>query len=209
MEYEKFYHIILESVINIITQDRLYDKNVETIVTDNEIGLINPVKKFFPNSHHISFFFHYQQDIINNLRHYGLLKRENDIENEIIINKLSSLPIIYNGDMNIVYKSLDKIAKKYPLYANFIENYFKKYQIRFFENHSLNNQSVPIDCRTNNFLENYSDYIKKKLGEKRVINWINFLHFIKEESNRTITKLQENANFNKLYAYNKNLKISI
>ena len=49
---------------------------------------------------------------------------------------------------------------------------------------------------TNNFLENYNRYIKFKLGEKRIVNLINFLHFIKEESDRAINKLINNNNSN-------------
>ena len=48
---------------------------------------------------------------------------------------------------------------------------------------------MPTDCRTNSFLENYNGYIKNKLGKHRLINWVNFLNFLKEESQRSINKL--------------------
>ena len=48
---------------------------------------------------------------------------------------------------------------------------------------------MPTDCRTNSFLENYNGYIKSKLGKNRIINWVNFLYFLKEESQRSINKL--------------------
>ena len=51
---------------------------------------------------------------------------------------------------------------------------------------------MPEKFRTNNFLENYNRFIKLKFGEKRVINWIDFLHFIKEESERSLNKLINN-----------------
>ena len=69
----------------------------------------------------------------------------------------------------------------------------------------MNYDLVPINFRTNNFLENYNKYIKLKLGEKRKINWINFLHFIKEESNRSLNKLINDTNYN-LNIYDEKIK---
>jgi hypothetical protein len=60
----------------------------------------------------------------------------------------------------------------------------------------LDYQSIPSNCRTNNFLENYNGYIKTHLGKNRYINWVNFIHFIKTESQRNLNKLHENANLN-------------
>ncbi len=62
---------------------------------------------------------------------------------------------------------------------------------KYFEDQSLNYNLVPKDCRTNNFLENYNGYIKSKLGKHRIINWVNFLNFIKDESGRNINKLYD------------------
>ena len=42
-------------------------------------------------------------------------------------------------------------------------------------------------------MENYNGYIKRILGN-RIINWVNFLNFIKDESERSITKLLDNSN---------------
>ncbi len=43
-------------------------------------------------------------------------------------------------------------------------------------------------------MENYNGYIKRILGKNRIINWVNFLNFIKDESERSITKLLDNSN---------------
>ena len=48
---------------------------------------------------------------------------------------------------------------------------------------------IPKYCLTNSFLENYNGYIKSKLGKLRLIDWVNFINFIKEESSRIINKL--------------------
>ena len=53
---------------------------------------------------------------------------------------------------------------------------------------------MPVNYRTNNFLENYNKYIKDKLGEKRIINWISFLHFIKEKNEKSLNKMINNTN---------------
>lgn len=55
---------------------------------------------------------------------------------------------------------------------------------------------IPLDCRTNNYIESY-DYLKTHFGKKRIINWINLIHFIKTiktESKRGIEKLYNNKN---------------
>ena len=94
--------------------------------------------------------------------------------------------------MNYVKQKLENIITKYTKYQNFINNYFIKEKLKYFEDNSLNYDLVPEKFRTNNFLENYNRFIKTKLGEKRIINWINFLHFIKEESERSLNKLINN-----------------
>ena len=56
---EIIYDNAFNSVINIITNNRKLDLNVESVVTDSEKALYNVVKKYFPNSLRISCFFHY------------------------------------------------------------------------------------------------------------------------------------------------------
>jgi len=183
------YDYIFNSVINIITNNRKIDLNILSIVSDSEKALINSIKKFFPNSLRISCYFHYKQDLIRNIKLYGLYKKKDkDISNKII-QKLSNLPFEYNGDMNIINQRINSLIKKYPLYENYINNYFKVNKYDYFEDLSLDYNRIPHDCRTNNYLENYNGYIKKQLGKNRIINWVNFIHFIKLESRRSIEKL--------------------
>ena len=65
------------------------------------------------------------------MRTYGLLKKEFKKKSEKIIKILSSLPIIYKGDINFINDTLDMVKEKYPIYKNFIE---KKLNI-FWINH--------------------------------------------------------------------------
>ena len=99
------------------------------------------------------------------------------------------MPFIYKGDMNIINNILDELSSKYKKYYNFINSYFKVNKLQYFKDFSLDYSTIPKDCRTNNYLENYNGFIKLKLGKNRVINWINFINFIKEESSRAIEKL--------------------
>ena len=71
---EQMYDLVFESIINIIIKKNIDELNYETIVTDQEIALINVIKKYFPNSHRIACLFHYKQDILRNLKTYGLYK---------------------------------------------------------------------------------------------------------------------------------------
>ncbi len=91
--------------------------------------------------------------------------------------------------MKIINQKLNKIIKKFPLYENYINNYFKVNKYEYFEDLSLDYNRISIDFRTNNYLENYNGYIKNQLGKNRIINWVNFIHFIKLESRRSIEKL--------------------
>ena len=68
--------------------------------------------------------------------------------------------------------------------------------MQYFIDNSLNYDIIPEDCRTNNFLENYNGYIKLNLGKHRIINWVNFIHFIKSESSRSIERLMNSVNNN-------------
>ena len=73
---EYLYDLVFHSLLRIVWHDNLEHILVETIVTDQEKALINMVKKYFPNSLRISCLFHYKQDILRNLRLYGLMKKK-------------------------------------------------------------------------------------------------------------------------------------
>ena len=194
---EILYEIVFQSIINNILQETVSNLQYETIVTDQEIGLINATKKYFRNGQRISCLFHYKQDILRNLKSYGLYNKKYKTDSDIILNKLGKLPFIFKGNIEIFDKECRDIKENYPKYTNFIENYFIINKKIYFQDGSLNYFNVPKDCRTNNYLENYNGYIKSKLGKHRLTNWVNFLNFIKEESKRNIDKLY-NATSNRL-----------
>ena len=73
---EILYNYIFESLLRIIWSGKIEDINVQTIVTDQEIALVNVVKKFFPKSLRISCLFHYKLYLMRNLRTYGLMKKK-------------------------------------------------------------------------------------------------------------------------------------
>ena len=65
--YEKYFDIIFHSILNILTQNNVYVLPVEVVVPDiNSFKKI--VKKYFPNTLHISCYFHYMKDIFRNLK---------------------------------------------------------------------------------------------------------------------------------------------
>ena len=82
-------------------------------------------------------------------------------------------------------------------------------KLPYFEDNSLNYYNVPKDARTNNFLENYNGYIKNKLGKFRTVNWVNFLNFIKEESDRSIQKLLATNIKTEKYSYKPSKEIKL
>ena len=99
------------------------------------------------------------------------------------------MPFQYTSNINFILEECKKINSEYPLYTNFINNYFLKFHLDYFKDNSLNYSNIPKDCRSNSFLENYNGIIKRKLGKNRIVNWVNFINFIKDESSRSIEKL--------------------
>ena len=116
--------MLFDSVFKIISNFTKDIISFETVVTDQESALINIVNKYFPNTRRITCFFHYKEDLIRNLRKYGLLKDKLKQSNKIIIGILSCLPIIYKGDMNLLENILNNIKEdeKLKIYTNYIEN---------------------------------------------------------------------------------------
>ena len=53
----------------------------------------------------------------------------------------------------------------------------------------------------NKLFENYSEIFKWSLGKNKYIHWINYIHFIKSESNRIKDKIYKNCNQNIIYRY--------
>ena len=119
-----FYDYIFQSVYNILTENKKLDIKFKIITTDSEEALIKSFKKYFPNSIRISCYFHYIQAIIRNIKKYGLYKKEDKLISNIIIKILSSLSIIYKGDLQIINNICEKISIKYPKHSNYISNYF-------------------------------------------------------------------------------------
>ena len=186
---EILYDLIFESLVKIIFDNNMNKLAWETIVTDQELALVNSIKKYFPNCKRISCLFHYKQDILRNLKSYGLYKKVSKLDSDNLLDALGRIPFIYKGDMKIFESECKKLSNEFPKYVNFINNYFITNKRKYFEDGSLDYSKVPKDCRSNSFLENYNGFIKNKLGKYRIINWVNFMNFLKEESQRSITKL--------------------
>jgi len=134
---EEYYNFVFKDVLDIITIQNKFCISINTIVTDSEKGLINTVKKFFPKAKRISCLYHYKQDIIRNLRSYGLYKKKDKKNSELIIKKLGAFPFEYKGNMTYLEEQIKFIINKFPLYENFMNNYFKAYKYPFFKDNSL------------------------------------------------------------------------
>ena len=96
--------------------------------------------------------------------------------------------------MKKIDNKLNNIIKKYPIYENYINNYFKENKLEYFKDFSLDYNRIPKDCRTNNYLENYNGYIKNQLGKNHIINWVNFIHFLKLERQSSTEKITNPKN---------------
>ena len=94
---QDLYDLVFNSLINIITDNRKIDLDISSIITDTEKALINVVKKYFPNSQRIACYFHFKQDLLRNLKSYGLYKNSHKATSDLILKKLGKLPFKYRG----------------------------------------------------------------------------------------------------------------
>ena len=113
--------------------------------------MINCVKKYFPNAQRISCLFHYKQDILRNLKQYGLYKKDLKDTSMKKLNELGNLPFKYKGNLKYIYDKCNYLSIEYSNHYNFIYNYFLPNKLPFFEDNSLDYFKVPNDCRSNSF----------------------------------------------------------
>ena len=140
---ENLYDIVFNSIFNLITNNGKIDINVISIVTDTEIALINSIRKYFPNTQRIACFFHYNQDILRNMKLYKLYNKDDKETSDLIRRELSILPIIYNGNINMIINKVKNLQIKYPYYDNYLENYFLENKLCYFKDESLFYQKIP------------------------------------------------------------------
>ena len=97
---EILYQYVFESIVRLLSDGKNNHISFDTIVTDQETGLINVITKIFPNSKRISCLFHYKQDILRNIKMYGLYKTKYQIESNKLLEELGRIPFHYAGDIN-------------------------------------------------------------------------------------------------------------
>lgn len=163
---EELYTRIFYSVLNILTQNKIYSLKLEFIITGTEMAMINAIHTVFINIKRIGCYFHLKYDCFLYLKKKHFFNEENKTDSENILNEIGLIPLNYKGDMKIFEDIISDIIARYPTYNDFINNYFIKNKKNFFQNGIYNYALIPQDCRTNSFLENYNNYIKQNLGKK-------------------------------------------
>jgi len=132
----EIYEKCLNSFKNIITQNNIFDLEIETITTDAETALLNAINNIFPNIMHFNCYYHYKVNILTNVKKYGLLNKNNNETNikdiKKVIYQLGQLPILYNGDISVFYNNLNYINNQFPYTKEFIDNYFEKNFKKYF-----------------------------------------------------------------------------
>lgn len=92
------------------------------------------------------------------------------------------IPFKYKGQIKIFDDICNEIITEYPLFTNYIKNYFINTKRIYFLIGNYDYHNIPNDCKSNSFLENYNKYLKEKFGRKRIVNCFVFINFLKEES---------------------------
>lgn len=123
---ESLYNIILENINNLINLGQEKRKFYKCITTDNEAAIINSTKKYYPKAIRISCWFHMKYNLHQLAKTFGLEKDEFIIDIEQVINSLGLLPIIYNSNIDIIYKYTEQLKDKYKNHNNFINNYVEE-----------------------------------------------------------------------------------
>ena len=204
---EILYDLIFKSINRLISQQDIYELDIDTITTDTELALINAININYPKSKRIGCWFHLSQDLIREARIMGLLNSKNIKINVNttyeIISILSLLPLEYGGNMDFLKERLNNILMQYPEYYNYIVKYFIECKLKYFQNGSYDYSKYPPDIRSNSILERYNKLVKTELGEKRTCNWVVFLNFINKEIDRITEILGKNENINVLYSKKK------
>ena len=183
------YVSVFESIKTIISQNNSVSYNVETITTDSEEALIMSINECFPETQRIGCYYHYINDINRNAKLHNIFS---DSNYHNFFKEISKIPLIYKGDMKSFDKLTDELKRKYPKFENYINNYFIKNKRRYFVSKDFDYYHIPEDSRSNSYLESYNKYIKNNLGENRIVNWFNFVNFLKNESKRIKSKLYSN-----------------
>ena len=133
---EILYDLVFKSLIRILSQQSVYKIELETITTDTETSLINDVHNNFVDVKHIGCWFHLNQDLIREAKIMGLFNTKNkNIDTKStyqIITELSLLPLNYKGDINILKEKINLILLQYPVYENYITNYFIECKLKYF-----------------------------------------------------------------------------
>ena len=125
-----------------------------------------------------------------------------------MLNELGLLPLQYKGDINLINNKLNQLIQNYPRFEHIIENYFKVNKLPYFINGDYNYNDLPIDCRSNSYLENYNLYMKQNLGRKYKLRWDTLLKFLNEKFEIIRNKLTRNNEVNVLQKLKKqNLKL--
>ena len=110
---ENLYDLIFKSIIQIFTQNNLYDLDIQSFTTDTEIALINSVNNNFKKAKRIGFWFHLKQDLVYQAKIYDLLNKNNKNLNTKdtfeIIKVMSILPLEYKGDNEYVKNKLNML----------------------------------------------------------------------------------------------------
>ena len=70
------YKAALESFKNIITQNNIFDLNINFITVDDEPALNNAVNDVFLNFNKFNCYYHYKKNNDENLRKQGFMKKE-------------------------------------------------------------------------------------------------------------------------------------
>lgn len=75
--YTLLYEYIFKSIKNILTQNNNYELELNSITTEAEEALIKSINNTFDKYQYILCYFHYKQNLLQNVREFGLFNQKN------------------------------------------------------------------------------------------------------------------------------------
>ena len=159
---------------------------LKSFIVDCELGLINSLKRIFPDIKIIGCFFHYTRALRSKANELKLLRGDiKNITNDFL-KLLYKAPFIFRKDTNYINAICEKYMQEHKYLENFI-NYYKNQWQKYFKNGMLDYSQISKSQRSNSYIENYNRRIKLKLSNflygknKCKISWPLFLYFITHE----------------------------
>ena len=165
---EKSYIKVLINLKSIITLENTLNLKLITYSSDYEISLSNALERIFPHIRHIGCYYHYCDNILDNIKNKITSCNEVNIitkfkeEIKKLKTDILTVPFKYQNNNIIIDNTFNTYTNE--IYDKF-KHYYKSQWLHLFKNGTLNYAYITKEQRSNSFIENYNRRIKTVLSK--------------------------------------------